>query len=293
MSARTMPPAARWAMYAGIAVLFAIACGFLSHWQFSRNADRSAQLQLVADNYDATPVPLGELLAPGTDLAPGDEWRPVRLTGQYEADKELLVRNRAHAGSAAYEVLVPFRLDDGRVLLVDRGWLPPGERQAQPDAIPAPPSGQVEIVVRLRPGEAAPSSERTTEPGQVPTINLGLVADQTGPLEQGAYGLLASENPAPADAPEAVDPPDNDPGPYLSYAIQWILFAIMGFGFLVYVIRSERRIRREEIEDALERGEEPPAPAPRTKLDPVAAHRDRKRPRDNDAADEDALLDAR
>ncbi|MFX5776925.1 hypothetical protein ABTE06_21890, partial [Acinetobacter baumannii] len=63
--------------------------------------------------------------------------------------------------------------------------------------------------------------------------------------------------------------------------------------FLVYVIRSERRIRREEIEDALERGEEPPAPAPRTKLDPVAAHRDRKRPRDNDAADEDALLDAR
>lgn len=292
MSGRTLPAAGRWAMYVGVAILFAIACGFLSNWQFSRNAERSEQLRLVADNYDAAPVPLGDLLAPGDDLAPDDEWRPVRLTGQYLADDELLVRNRAHGGSAAYEVLVPFRLDDGRVFLVDRGWLPPGERQPEPDVIPAPPSGQTEVVVRLRPGEAVPASGRTAETGQVPTINLGLVAEQTGPLEPGAYGLLVSEDPAPAEAPLPIDPPSDDPGPHLSYAIQWILFAVMGFGFLSYVIVSERRIRREEIEEARERGEEPPAPT-RTKLDPIAAHRARKRPSDRDGADEDALLDAR
>lgn len=292
MSTRTMPAAGRWAMYVGVAILFAIACGFLSNWQFSRNAERSEQLQLVADNYDAPPVALADLLPPDGELAPGDEWRPVRLSGQYLADDELLVRNRAHGGSAAYEVLVPFRLDDGRVLLVDRGWLPPGERQPEPDTIPAPPSGETEIVVRLRPGEPVPASGRTAETGQVPTINLGLVAEQTGPLEPGAYGLLVSEDPAPAHAPLPIDPPSDDPGPHLSYAIQWILFALMGFGFLTYVIVSERRIRREEIEEARERGEEPPAPT-RTKLDPVSAHRGRKRPRDRDAADEDALLDAR
>ncbi len=291
MSARTMPAAGRWAMYVGVAILFAIACGFLSNWQFSRNAERNEQLRLVADNYDAPPVALGDLLEPAGELSPGDEWRPVRLTGEYQTDEELLVRNRAHGGSAAYEVLVPLRLDDGRVLLVDRGWLPPGSRQPEPDAIPAPPSGQVEVVVRLRPGEPVPASGRTAEAGQVPTINLGLVAEQTGPLEQGAYGLLVSESPAPADAPLPIDPPDDDPGPHLSYAIQWILFAIMGFGFIGYVIVSERRIRREEIEEARERGEEPPAPT-HAKLDPLAAHRGRKRPRDRDAADEDALLDA-
>lgn len=292
MSARTMPAAARWATYVGVAILFAIACGFLSNWQFARNAERSEQLQLVAGNYDAPPVALGDLLAPDADLAPGDEWRPVRMTGQYESEKQLLVRNRAHGGSAAYEVLVPFRLDDGRILLVDRGWLPPGDRQPEPDAIPAAPSGPVEVVVRLRPGEPVPASGRTAEAGQVPTINLGLVAEQTGPLEQGAYGLLVSENPAPAQAPLPIDPPSEDPGPHLSYAIQWILFAVMGFGFLTYVIVSERRIRREEIEEARERGEDPPAPT-RTKLDPITAHRSRKRPRDRDGADEDALLDAR
>jgi cytochrome oxidase assembly protein ShyY1 len=294
-----MPAAGRWAIYVGIAILFAIACGFLSNWQFSRNAERSEQLQLVADNYDAAPVPLGELLAPGAEMNPGDEWRPVRMEGQYLADEQLLVRNRAHGGSAAYEQLVPFRLDDGRTFLVDRGWLPPGNRQAEPDEIPAPPEGQVSVEVRLRPEEAAPTSGRTAEAGQVPTINLGLVAEQTGPLEQGAYGLLMSETPAPATTPNTVDPPSNDPGPYLSYAVQWILFAVMGFGFITYVIVSERKLRREEADDEDDDVLPEPIPAPerpadeKRRVDPVALHRARKRPKDRDADDEDALLDAR
>ncbi|KQR85234.1 SURF1 family cytochrome oxidase biogenesis protein [Microbacterium sp. Leaf179] len=284
-------------MYVGVAILFAIACAFLSNWQFSRNAERSEQLELVANNYDAAPVALGDLLAPGAELTPSDEWRPVRLEGRYLADEELLVRNRAHGGSAAYEQLVPFRLDDGRTLLVDRGWLPPGNSQSLPDDIPDPPSGEVTVEVRLRPGEAAPTSGRTAEAGQVPTINLGLVAEQTGPLEPGAYGLLMSETPAPATAPLTVDPPSNDPGPYLSYAIQWILFALMGFGFITYVIVSERRLRREDAED--DDDDVVPAAAPvragegRRRVDPVALHRSRKLPRDRDADDEDALLDAR
>jgi cytochrome oxidase assembly protein ShyY1 len=294
-----MPAVGRWAIYVGIAILFAIACGFLSNWQFSRNAERSEQLQLVADNYDAAPVPLGELLAPGAEMNPGDEWRPVRMEGQYLADEQLLVRNRAHGGSAAYEQLVPFRLDDGRTFLVDRGWLPPGNRQAEPDEIPAPPQGQVSVEVRLRPEEAAPTSGRTAEAGQVPTINLGLVAEQTGPLEQGAYGLLMSETPAPATTPNTVDPPSNDPGPYLSYAVQWILFAVMGFGFITYVIVSERKLRREEADDEDDDVLPEPVPAPerpadeKRRVDPVALHRARKRPKDRDADDEDALLDAR
>ncbi|MBN9210957.1 MAG: SURF1 family protein [Microbacterium sp.] len=299
MNGREMPAAARWSMYVGIAILFAIACGFLSNWQFSRNADRSEQLQLVADNYDAAPVPLGDLLAPGAELNPADEWRPVRLEGRYLPDEQLLVRNRPHGGTAAFEQLVPFRLDDGRTFLVDRGWLPPGDRQADPDEIPAPPSGDVTVEVRLRPEEAAPTSGRTAELGQVPTINLGLVAEQSGPIEQGAYGLLMSESPAPATAPTPVDPPSNDPGPYLSYAVQWILFAVMGFGFITYVIVNERKLRREEAEDAEVDGAPEATPEPekvpheRRRVDPVALHRARKRPKDRDADDEDALLDAR
>ena len=290
VSMQHLPRAGRWAIYIALAVVFAIACAFLSNWQFTRNQERSGQLALVAENYDAPAVPLADVIPVGGELDPQDEWRPVVLTGTYLADDELLARNRPHGGTSAFEVLVPFRLDDGRVLLVDRGWVAPGQDQPVPDAVPAPPSGEATVVVRLRPGEALPSSGRSAPEGQVPTINLGLIADTIpadagDALEQSAYGVMVSEDPAPATAPSALEPPSDDPGPHLSYAIQWILFAVMGFVFIGYVIRTERRHRREDAEDAEIAADEsadaaPPAPpAPR-------------RRRDRDAEDEDALLDA-
>lgn len=290
VSMQHVPRAGRWAIYIALAVVFAIACAFLSNWQFTRNQERSGQLALVAENYDAPAVPLADVIPVGGELDPQDEWRPVVLTGTYLADDELLARNRPHGGTSAFEVLVPFRLDDGRVLLVDRGWVAPGQDQPVPDAVPAPPSGEATVVVRLRPGEALPSSGRSAPEGQVPTINLGLIADTIpadagDALEQSAYGVMVSEDPAPATAPSALEPPSDDPGPHLSYAIQWILFAVMGFVFIGYVIRTERRHRREDAEDAEIAADEsadaaPPAPpAPR-------------RRRDRDAEDEDALLDA-
>ena len=279
-----LPRAGRWAIYIGLAVVFAIACAFLSNWQFSRNEERSAQLALVAQNYDAAPVPLAELVAAGDSLDPQDEWRPVALTGRYLSDDQLLVRNRPHGGTSAFEVLVPFRLGDGRVLLVDRGWVPPGEDQPEPDAVPAPPSGEVTVTVRLRPGEAIPASGRSAPDGQVPTINLSLAADAVSSatadaMELSAYGVLVSEDPAAENTPNALESPSEDPGPHLSYAIQWILFAAMGFIFIGYVIRTERRHRREDAEDAADqRPDAPDAGSPRR--------------RDRDAEDEDALLDA-
>jgi cytochrome oxidase assembly protein ShyY1 len=279
---QNLPRAGRWAIYIGLAVLFAVACAFLSNWQFARNAWRSEQLALVAANYDETPVALAELIPAGGSLDPGDEWRPVRLTGTYLSDDQVLARNRAHGGTAAFEVLVPFQLDDGRVILIDRGWVPPGEHQPDPDVVPAAPAGEVTVIARLRPGEPLPPSGRSAPEGQVPTIHLPLIADTIDPsagsaLEQSTYGLMVSEDPAPATRPTALESPSDDPGPYLSYAIQWILFAIMGFVFIGYVIHSERKHRREEAE---------------AKAAGVPFVRTPRRRRDRDADDEDALVDA-
>lgn len=285
MTRRDAPAAVRWTAYVAVAIVFAIACAFLSNWQFSRNAERSEQLALVAANYDARPVPLDDVIPRGGELAPDDEWTPVELHGAYLADDQLLARNRAHGGTAAYEVLVPFQLDDGRILLIDRGWVPPGEQQNAPDTVPAPPEGEVTVIARVRPGEPLPTSGRSAPGGQVPTIHLPTVAGLLEPaagdgLELSAYGVMESEAPAPATRPTALEAPSDDPGPHLSYAIQWILFALMGFVFIGYVIRTERAHRREEAEDAAARraGETP-------------VERPRKRRRDADADAEDALLD--
>lgn len=282
MSMQDLPKAGRWSIYIALAVLFAVACAFLSNWQFSRNEQRSEQLALVEANYDAPPVPLDELIPAGGELDPGDQWRPVRLVGTYLPDDTLLVRNRPHGGTAAFEVLVPFRAADGRVLLVNRGWVPPGDDAPVPETVPAPPAGQTTVVVRLRAAEPVPASGRSAPEGQVPTIAPSLVADRISAsaaeaLERSAYGIVVSEDPAPASMPKLLEDPSEDPGPHLSYAIQWILFAVMGFVFIGYVIRTERRHRREEEDDD---GTPHPSPAPT------------RRRRDRDAEIEDALVDA-
>src|SRR5690606_1551285 len=117
----------RWSGYLAGAIVFAIACAFLSNWQFDRNEQRATQVSLVARNYDAAPVRLDDAVDADGTLHAQREWHPVRLHGRYLADQQLYVSNRPHGGTSAFEVLVPFQQDDGRVLLVDRGWVPPRE----------------------------------------------------------------------------------------------------------------------------------------------------------------------
>ncbi|MGF3055165.1 SURF1 family cytochrome oxidase biogenesis protein [Microbacterium sp. YY-01] len=263
--------ALRWTGYIVIAVVFAILCAFLANWQFTRNEERASQIALVEQNYDAVPVPQSELISVDTPLDADDEWRPVLLHGEYDADAEVFVRNRPHGGTSAFEVLTPFRSDDGTTFIVNRGWVAPTE-DSQPQPPPAPPSGEVEVVVRLRQSEPLPPSGRSAPQGQVPTIHVATVAQQVGgDVVTSAYGELVSETPAAAERPQALASPTEDPGPHLSYAIQWILFAIMGFAFISYVIRTEVHNRREGKEHN--------------------AVRERRR-RDADASAEDELLDA-
>ncbi|MGM1016233.1 MAG: SURF1 family protein [Actinomycetota bacterium] len=264
----------RWSIYVLVAIGFAIACAFLSNWQFERNEGRAEQIALVEANYDAPAVPLADIIGADGDLDAADEWRPIVLRGEYLADEQVLVRNRPHGGTSAFEVLVPFRDADGRVFVVNRGWVPPGSG-ALPDAVPGPPTGQVEVTVRLRPGEPLPQSGRGAPEGQVPTIHLPSIADRlTDEITvTSAYGLLVDEAPAPEQPLGGFDSPTDDPGPHLSYAIQWILFALMGFIFIVYIIRTEVEKHREEVEGR---------PTPRKE----------PRRRDRDADTEDELLDS-
>ncbi|HWS49911.1 MAG TPA: SURF1 family protein, partial [Microbacterium sp.] len=232
MSARML----RWGVYVLVAIGFAVACAFLANWQFERNESRAEQIRLVEANYDASPVPLADLIDGDDGLDPEDEWHPVLLRGEYLADQQVLVRNRPHGGTSAFEVLVPFRDADGRIFIVDRGWVPPGDGDA-PDAVPSPPEGEVEVVARLRPSEQLPASGRGAPEGQVPTIHLPAVEALVGEaVITAAYGQLVSEDPSADGTLGGFTSPTDDPGPHLSYAVQWILFALMGFIFIGYII---------------------------------------------------------
>lgn len=271
----------RYFGYLAMAIVFAVACAFLSHWQFGRNAEAVAEVKRIQANYDRDPVPIADALTSLGYYSDDVKWLPVEATGTYLVDDQLLVRNRPYNGNPGFEVLTPLLLDDGDVFIVDRGWLPSGDTQDVPDDIPAPPSGRVTVVAHVKAGEPELAG-RSAPAGQIPTIELDDIrALLDRPTYTGAYGLMVSEDPAPATRPLAAQEPALDEGPYLSYAIQWIVFALFGFFGLGYALWNERRIRREAEEDAV-------AEATGVPREPREPRRPRRR---SDADIEDELLD--
>jgi cytochrome oxidase assembly protein ShyY1 len=236
----------RWFTYLGMAVVFAVACVFLSRWQIGRNDETVAANTLVNRNYSAPAVPLEQLLPSRSSFSQGQEWREVALDGTYLPEKQLFVRDRTLGSNPGFEVLTPLKLANGDVFVVDRGWLPLGAKHDRPDNVPPPPTGKVHVTARLQASETILPG-RTAPSGQISEINLPTVEKATGaPTYTGAYGLLASETPAPASRPIAATKPTLDPGPFLSYAFQWLLFAVFGFAGLGWALRQEYRIRNSE-----------------------------------------------
>lgn len=231
----------RWLGYLALAIVFALVCVALGFWQLARRAEATARIELVESNWDAEAMPVADAL-PDLEGFDGDlEWHPVELHGRYLVDEQLLARGRPLNGNPGFEVLVPFELEDGTVFIVDRGWLPVGNDQDSPDSVPAPPSGEVTVIARLKPSEPVLPGRSAPE-GQVASIELkGIAATLGEPTFTGAYGLLVSESPATADRPIATARPEPDEGPHLSYAFQWFLFALLGFVGLGVAVRQELR----------------------------------------------------
>jgi cytochrome oxidase assembly protein ShyY1 len=237
----------RWFTYLGMAVIFAVACVLLSRWQFGRNEETVTANKLVTHNYDAAAVAPSVLLPSKSSYVAKYEWRIVSLSGEYLPTKQLLVRDRVLGNNPGFEVLTPFRETNGDIFVIDRGWVPIGSKHTAPDFVPAPPTGPAHVTARIQqsetvlPGRVAPA-------GQVSEINLPTVARMTGLTNTytGAYGLLASESPKPASRPIAAPKPTLDPGPFLSYAFQWIVFALAGFTGLGWALRQEYLARNAD-----------------------------------------------
>ena len=268
---------ARWARYLVLVLVFAAGCAGLASWQVARRAEKVAEITRIEQNYDASPVPLDEALPEPGSFAAEQEWQRVVLTGEYRTEDQLVVRNRPRGGAPGFEVLVPFETDSGRVFLVDRGWVSIADGGA-PAAIPEAPDGPVTVVARLKPGEGTVAGATTTSTGVLASIHLPEVERVLGtPIEDSAYGLLASEDPAPAERPAPAARPEIDEGPHLSYAVQWVVFALLGFGGLVFAGRQEYRYRNADDPEEQRRAADRAA---------------KKAVRRTDADEEDALLDS-
>lgn len=237
----------RWVSLFLLALLASLVCLYLAQWQMGRKEALDYSNERISQNYDAQPLDFSSDPALFSKSSSDLRWHPVALEGHYLADEQLLVRHRPFKGLNGFEVLVPFQTLQGPIVLVDRGWVEAafGDASAPAGQVPAAPSGQVRLVVRLVEGEIDRGDSALA--GQVGSIDLPEIAQMTGlDLEQAQYGVLASEDPAPATAPLALERPEEDYGPNLSYSVQWYCFA--GMFLLAYAWSARQKVRNDELD---------------------------------------------
>lgn len=107
----------------GLAVLLSLGTWQVQRLSWKRDLIATAQAQLAAP-----PSPLPE----GEDLAATD-FRRFVVSGEYLHEEALGYGLQASGNEPGGRLVTPFRLDDGRVILIDRGWLP---EDLLPPAVP-------------------------------------------------------------------------------------------------------------------------------------------------------------
>ncbi len=117
----------------------------LGTWQLQRLGWKEEQ---IAIRQERSQPPGIELPARFPDPA-GVEFFRVRLTGEFLHDQEFYLGARTENGRVGIAVVTPFRLTDGRVLLVNRGWVPEDRRDPATRA-EGQLQGEIEIAALLR-----------------------------------------------------------------------------------------------------------------------------------------------
>lgn len=128
-----------WRLWLLALMLLPVLVG-LGIWQLGRAAEKEQLLAQWSDPSQA--VPWGQLEPAGSVTG-----QPVTLAGHYD-EPVWLLDNRTRDGAPGYEVLSLFRPDQGRPVVVNRGWVPAQRRRDQLPAIDTP-AAPVTLLARV------------------------------------------------------------------------------------------------------------------------------------------------
>ncbi len=222
-------------LFALLMVVLFIAAGF---WQLSRYHWRQGINRALQERSDLPPKDLPDLM---TEVPPGSppddiEYRMAKVRGTFQADQEIIIRNRSFEGASGCHVLTPLALESQPAdsampwaVLVVRGWIPITDCENYPIDSELPTPGTVEVtgLVRLTQtrgflGAGDPAEGVLTEMARV---DIDRIRRQSSFNLYEVYLELATQDPPVGELPVPVPPPERTNGPHLGYMVQWFLFA--------------------------------------------------------------------
>ena len=208
----------------------------LANWQWDRHQQRIAFNTTLIERVNTPTQPLEHVLVE-FPVASDAEWRSVEVTGQYLQDHDIQIVNVSQGGSAGFDPVTPLQLSDGRLILVNRGFIPLGGTVQQA------PTGPVTLQGKLRASSAkrlgAISDASTGVLTEIQRIDIVRLQQQMPSPLVNIYVEMQSSMPADDPSLSRIAEPTFDNGPHLSYVGQWILFSLCALGGWFAIVRRE------------------------------------------------------
>ncbi|MCL1692314.1 MAG: SURF1 family protein [Actinomycetia bacterium] len=231
----------RWIVAVIIGVLVSLLFVRLGVWQLDRLAERREVNATIESRAAEPDRPLEGVLGQHDGDVGAMKYRHVSVEGVYRTDEEFFSIGRAEGDIRGTLVATPMDLDDGTVLIVVRGLVPP-DTQGPPARGYAPPSGRVIVEGRIDDGERSTAiGEPEPDNGKLTSLSrldLSYIDKWIDGDVLPVTLLIESQSPSdPGSTPIRVAPEELTEGSHLGYAVQWFAFALIvavGVGVLVY-----------------------------------------------------------
>lgn len=241
----------RWIVSHVLVAALIVGCVFAGLWQLDRLGERKDQNRVIEARSALAPVDVltmgaGAALDPDNFVPPFDtvDWIPVTATGVFNRGEEVLVRNRPRDGAPGRWALTPLELNatsrgtgSGVAVIVNRGWLPQAIEVDTDRPEIDPPTTEVTVTGWLRPSEQAQGLQVKDPPDgvllSVARPNIERLDQQTEsellPVFIQMETLAVDGTPTEGGLPAPLPLPALREGPHFSYAVQWFVFATIGF----------------------------------------------------------------
>lgn len=230
----------KWLFTTLLVFLGTALCIRLGIWQLDRLEQRRAFNAQVMSMRVMPPLDLNSEEADSIETM---EWRAVTVSGEYDFENQVAIRNQYFRDQYGYHLLTPLRFNGGAVL-IDRGWIP-----ADGNSVPAgwrkyDEPGAVTVTGQIRLGQGKPAFGGVAD--VLPADGSPLWMWNNGDIEN-----IALQMPYPIYAvyiQPNIDPADETPpipyqptvelteGSHFGYALQWFTFAtilFMGYPFFL------------------------------------------------------------
>ena len=204
----------------------------LGTWQLGRLQWKNNLIDSFEARVAAPPVAVP---ASGAAIDP-IEFRQLDLTGRFLHDKEIFLTGRTYEGNAGFHVVTPFELADGRLILINRGWVSEGYKDPAKRAFSRVDGPTTVAGILRKPGQKGyfvPENEPakgfwfTLVPAEI-NAHLGL-----GTVAIDSFYADAIRTSAVVTLPIAAKTELNLRNAHLSYALTWYGIALALIG--VYV----------------------------------------------------------